>query len=254
MICVVIPAFNEEGPLRSLLHRLPNRIAGLPVTVIVVSDGSTDHTEECARDCGVDLISLPSNSGKGAALKAGLARAAAMEYSYLVTMDGDGQHDVDDLERLVLPVVADECDVALGSRYLQPSRRGSAPLNRYLVRAVTIAVLKRATGRSFTDPFCGYRCFSRGALQCIRFHGDQYHGELETIFDAHLHQLRVTEVAIKRIYTANSSKMGAHGGTLVGRFRAIAQYLSVIRSKSRELAGGATHHDESGDGGFQSRG
>ena len=237
MICVVIPAFNEEGPLKSLLDRLPDRIAGLPVTVIVVSDGSTDHTEKCARDSGVVVVSLPSNSGKGAALKAGLARAAAMEYGYLVTMDGDGQHDVDDLERLVLPVVAGKCDVALGSRYLDGRRHSRAPLNRYLVRAATIAVLKRATGRFFTDPFCGFRCFSREALQHIRFHGDQYHGELEAIFDAHLHNLRVTEVAIKRIYTGNSSKMGAHGGSLVGRIRTIAQYLSVIGSKSRSHGG-----------------
>jgi glycosyltransferase involved in cell wall biosynthesis len=237
MICVVIPAFNEEGSLRSLLHRLPDRIAGLPVTVVVVSDGSTDHTEECARDCGVVVVSLPSNSGKGAALKAGLARAAQMKYGYLVTMDGDGQHDIDDLERLALPVVAGDYDVALGSRYLEESRGDRAPLNRYLVRAATIAVLKRATGRSFTDPFCGYRCFSWEALQHIRFHGDQYHGELEAIFDAHLHKLRVTEVAIKRIYTGNSSKMGAHGGTLVGRIRTIAQYLSVIGNKSRAREG-----------------
>jgi glycosyltransferase involved in cell wall biosynthesis len=253
MICVVIPVFNEEGPLRSLLHRLPDRIARLPVKVIVVSDGSTDRTEECARDCGVDLVSLPSNSGKGAALKAGLARAAAMEYGYLVTMDGDGQHDVDDLEGLVLPVVAGEYDVTLGSRYLESSRRDRTPLNRYLVRAATIAVLKRATGRLYTDPFCGFRCFSREAVGRIQFHGDQYHGELEAIFDAHLHQLRVTEVAVKRIYTANSSKMGVHGGTLVGRTRAIVQYLSVIRSKSRG-PGVAQNHDESQDGGFQPRG
>jgi glycosyltransferase involved in cell wall biosynthesis len=252
MICVVIPAFNEEGPLRSLLHRLPDRIAGLPVAVVVVSDGSTDHTERCARECGVTVVSLPYNSGKGAALKAGLARAAAMDYSCLVTMDGDGQHDADDLEPLVLPVVAGEYDVALGSRYLETSRRGSAPLNRYMVRAATIAVLKRATGRSFTDPYCGYRCFSREALERIRFHGDQYHGELEAIFDAHLHELRVTEVAVKRIYTANSSKMGSHGGTLVGRIRTIAQYLSVIGSKSRGRGGHTAH--EPGDGGFESRG
>jgi glycosyltransferase involved in cell wall biosynthesis len=238
MICVVIPVFNEEASLRTLLRRLPDRIAGLPVTTIVVSDGSTDHSEECARDCGVVVVSLPSNSGKGAALKAGLARAEAIGYSYLVTMDGDGQHDVADLERLLLPVVAGEYDVALGSRYLDTGRRGETPLNRYLVRAATIAMLKQATGRAFTDPFCGYRCFSREALQRIRFHGNQYHGELEAIFDAHLHQLRVTEVSIKKIYTTNSSKMGAHGGTLVGRMRAVAQYLSVIRRKSREASGG----------------
>jgi glycosyltransferase involved in cell wall biosynthesis len=235
MICVVIPVFNEEARLRDVLRRIPDSVVGLAVTTIVVSDGSTDRTEDYARGCGVDLVALPSNSGKGAALRAGLARAAATGYRYLVTMDGDGQHDGADLERLVLPVVAGGCDVALGSRYLWDGGRGGAPLNRYLVRTAAVAVLKRATGRSFTDPFCGYRCFNREALGCIRFHGNHYQGELEAIFDACIHELRMTEVPITKIYTANSSKMSSHGGSLVGRMRAMQQYLAVIKSRSREV-------------------
>jgi polyprenyl-phospho-N-acetylgalactosaminyl synthase len=234
MICVVIPVYNEEARLEGVLRGIPCQLAGLPVTCIVVSDGSTDHTEDCARACGVVLVSLPSNRGKGAALKTGLERAAAMDYRYAVTMDGDGQHDAVDLERLVEPVVSGDFDIALGSRYTPESGRGDTPLNRYLVRTAVVALLKRVTGQTYTDPCCGYRCFSRDALNRIRFHGDRYHGELEAIFDAHIHRLRVTEVPIKKIYTPNSSKMGARGGTLLGRLRAIAQYLSVIVRKSHK--------------------
>jgi glycosyltransferase involved in cell wall biosynthesis len=235
VIAVVVPAFNEAAGLRTLLPRVPASLLGLPVRVIVVSDGSTDGTGAVALGHGAVVVHLPVHRGKGAALRAGLAHALELGPSCLVTMDADGQHDPADLERLVRPVLVDGCALAAGSRFLSDPSRGPTPRNRYLVRRATIAVLRATIGRAYTDPFCGYRCFSRQALQAIRLHGDHYQSELEALFEAAIHGLEVVEVPVPREYPAGWSRMGASIGGLLGRMWVIAQYASTIARKTREL-------------------
>jgi glycosyltransferase involved in cell wall biosynthesis len=235
MICIVIPALNEEARLRNVLPLIPPRLRGHEVSVVVVSDGSTDHTVEVAKENRAVVVALPVSGGKGVALRAGVDRATAIGFDYLVTMDGDGQHDPADLHRLVRPVLVDDFDAAFGSRYLSDPRRGNTPINRFLVKGVTAAYLKQKTGISLTDPFCGYRCFSRAALSSIAFEGNHYEGELEAIFDAAIHGLRIAEVPVRRIYSHQTSKMGNHGGRFRGRMWVLRQYLSTTRRKSRGL-------------------
>jgi glycosyltransferase involved in cell wall biosynthesis len=235
VIAVVVPAFNEADKLRVLLPRIPAHLFGLPVKVIVVSDGCTDGTDAVAVSHGSILVRLPRHRGKGAALRAGFDRAMELDLSQLVTMDADGQHYPADLERLVQPVIAGECELAVGSRFLSDPSRGPAPLNRYLVRKVIVAALLAALGRTYTDPCCGYRCFSFRALQAIRLQGDHYQSELETLFEAAIHGLKVVEVAVSRDYPPGSSKMGAQCGRLAGRAWVISQYVSTIARKTWEL-------------------
>jgi glycosyltransferase involved in cell wall biosynthesis len=235
VIAVVIPAFNEAGGLRNALPRVPASLLGLPVRVIVVSDGSTDGTGAVALDHGAAVVHLPGHRGKGAALRAGFARALELDPSCLVTMDADGQHDPADLERLVRPVLVEGGALSTGSRFLSDPSRGPTPRNRYLVRKATIAVLRATLGRAYTDPFCGYRCFSRRALQAIRLDGDHYQSELEALFEAAIHGLEVVEVPVPREYPAGWSRMGASIGGLLGRTWVIVQYAWTITRKTRQL-------------------
>ncbi|MGH2394881.1 MAG: glycosyltransferase family 2 protein [Candidatus Limnocylindria bacterium] len=235
MIAVVVPAFNEADPPRTLLPRIPACLFGVPVRVIVVSDGSTDGTEAVALDHGAVLVRLPRHRGKGAALRAGFAPAMELDPSQLVTMDADGQHDPADLERLVQPVMAEECALAIGSRFLSDNSRGPTPLNRHLVRRILVVALQATLGRTYTDPCCGYRCFSIQALQAIRLEGDHYQSELEALFEAAIHGLSVVEVPVRGDYPPGCSKMGAQVGRLAGRVWVISQYVSTIAKKSREL-------------------
>jgi glycosyltransferase involved in cell wall biosynthesis len=235
VIAVVVPAFDEADRLRTLLPRIPACLVGVPVQVIVISDGSTDGTDAVALDHGAMLVQLPKHRGKGAALRAGFAQAMELGPSQLVTMDADGQHDPADLERLVRPVMARECAIATGSRFLSDPSRGPTPLNRYLVRKVIIAALRATLGRTYTDPCCGYRCFSSQALQAIRLRGDHYQSELEALFEAAIHGLSVLEVPVRGDYPPGCSKMGARFGRLAGRVWVISQYVSTIARKTREL-------------------
>lgn len=150
-------------------------------------------------------------------------------------MDADGQHDPADLEQLVGPVLAGECELAAGSRFLPDSARGPAPLNRYLVRKALIAALRSTLGRTYTDPCCGYRCFSFQALARVRLRRNHYQSELETLFEAAIHGLAVTEVPVRANYPPDCSKMGARFGRLAGRMWVLGQYASTITAKAREL-------------------
>jgi glycosyltransferase involved in cell wall biosynthesis len=238
VICILIPALNEEAGLRALLPSIPRRLLGMPISVVVVSDGSTDGTHRVVEANAAVLVDLPANQGKGAALRAGLAYAAQLQFEHLITMDGDGQHAAADLERLLAPVAAGICDASFGSRYMQDARCGTTPWNRFLVRRAMVKYLHRRLGTTFTDPFCGYRCFTRAALEHIHFDGDGYHSELEAIFDAVINQLTVVDVPIRRIYGPATSKMGAGGSAFRGRVRVLGQYLEVVTRKSRELRQG----------------
>ena len=235
VIQLIIPAFNEAEPLDTLMERIPSTLEGLPVSVLVASDGSTDDTVAVAEVAGAAALDLQPNRGKGTAIRAALDNLASTTYEIAVLMDADGQHDPSDLQALVAPLVADEADIVVGSRYIGNEERGATPRNRYAVRWTTVALLERILGTRYSDPYCGFRAFTRSAIEGIEFCGNRYEGELEVLFDACRCGLRVAEVPVARIYGAGMSKMSADGGRIMGRLRVVGQYSSTIVRKTREL-------------------
>lgn len=231
MIYVLVPAFNEADNLETLLPRIPARILGRPVSTVVICDGSTDGTCRVGAAHGAEVVKLSSNQGKGSAVRAGAALLKGREIDAVVTMDGDGQHNPDELTTLVRPVLTGEGEVVIGSRYLTDQSKGSTPLNRFLVRSLFTHLLRRRLRQPVTDPFTGFRCMSPVAFEAVLLRGDRYEGELEVRFEAERADLKVIEVPIERIYTGGQSKMAATGG----RLRVIRGYVSTVRRKSKEL-------------------
>ncbi len=151
-VSIIIPAKNEEEGLAELLPRLT---AAYPdAEVIVVNDGSTDTTEQLCRDAGVIVLTHPYAKGNGAAVKSG-ARAATGDI--LVFMDADGQHDPDDIERL-LTRMADGYDMVVGAR----SGVGSqASVARWSANAVYNRFASWMVNRKIPDLTSGFRCIDR---------------------------------------------------------------------------------------------
>ena len=234
MIRLIIPAYDEAGPLQSLLSRLPSTLSGHDVVTLVVSDGSTDSTVQVARDAGIETMALSHNRGKGTAIRAAVTRLGSTEYDLAVLMDADGQHDPADLEALVAPLIASDSDISLGSRYLASEGRGSTPMNRYMIRWLTVVVLERILGTRFTDPYCGFRAFTREAIEGIDLQANRYEAELEMLFEAFRGNLLMVEVPVEKVYGVGMSKM-SEGGRLLGRMRVIRQYATTIVRKTRQL-------------------
>ncbi|MDQ3070861.1 MAG: glycosyltransferase family 2 protein [Acidobacteriota bacterium] len=114
---VIIPAYNEEHSLRQLLPRLPAFVAGQPVSAIVVSDGARDRSVDVARAAAVPVTAHAINRGQGGAIRTGFELAARDGADIVVTMDADGQHQPEEIARLVEPIVRGEADFVMGTRF-----------------------------------------------------------------------------------------------------------------------------------------
>lgn len=148
---VFIPAWNEEGNLPAVLDALHERLPELDV--LVVDDGSTDRTAEVAREHGAEVLSLGSNQGLRVGIAAGYRWALDHGYAFCGRVDADGQHPADELARLLARVRSDECDVAVGSRFV--SGNGYAPY-RYKpspARRFGTGLLRRSVGLVLRRPF-----------------------------------------------------------------------------------------------------
>ncbi|MGB7859048.1 MAG: glycosyltransferase family 2 protein [Acidimicrobiia bacterium] len=227
-VVVLMPAFNEGTKIADVLAAMPKSLLGRDLLVVVIDDGSTDGTADIAESSGASVIRQPSNQGKGAALAVGLDHVRSLGCEATVWMDSDGQHLPESLSRIVAPVLFDDIDLCVGSRYLDERQRHSAPLNRRLVRQMAIGAVQRITGYHVTDPFSGFRCLSRRALETVHLEGRGYESELESCFAVARAGLTYREVPIPRIYGPGTSKMGHRRGALIGRIAVVAGYRRTI--------------------------
>jgi glycosyltransferase involved in cell wall biosynthesis len=193
-VVAVIPAFNEERAVGSVVLRLRHVLDA----VIVVNDGSSDATEEVARLAGAQVISHPTNRGYGAAIKTGLAAAQKLEPRAVVLMDADGQHRVEDVLDLVRPVVGDEADVAVGSRFADD--RTQVPRMRRVAQHGLTWLTNVGSGVKLTDSQSGMRAFGPKALQALLLSSTSMAAASEMQFLAGEAQLRVCEVPIEIRY------------------------------------------------------
>jgi glycosyltransferase involved in cell wall biosynthesis len=148
---IFIPAWNEEDNLPAVLDGLH---AAIPdADILVVDDGSTDRTAEVAREHGAEVNSLGVNQGLRVGIAAGYRWALDHDYAYCGRVDADGQHPPHELARLLALVRADECDVAVGSRFVAGD---GYPAYRYRpspARSFGTAVLRRAMKLVLRRPF-----------------------------------------------------------------------------------------------------
>ncbi len=205
-IMVLIPAYNEAQNLRHLLPKIPKTIDGMQVGVLVVDDGSDDATAESVQEHGYLVVSNIINRGGGAALRLGYDILRASPADICITMDADGQHQPEEIENLILPIIKDHSDVVIGSRMLGAREKDSP------VRAAGVhlfgAVVSSLLGKRITDPSSGFRAFKMDKIKHIDLREDQYHTS-ELIIEAVKKGLRVTEVPVtilKRKY--GKSKKG----------------------------------------------
>jgi glycosyltransferase involved in cell wall biosynthesis len=148
---IFIPAWNEEDNLPSVLDGLR---AELPdADVLVVDDGSTDRTAEVAREHGAEVHSLGANLGLRVGIAAGYRWALEHDYAFCGRVDADGQHPAHELARLLALVRADECDVAVGSRFVSGDGYAAYRYRPSPARRFGTAVLRRAMKLVLRRPF-----------------------------------------------------------------------------------------------------
>ncbi len=231
VVAVLMPAFNEQAAIGQVIAGVPPVVHDRAVHVIVIDDGSTDATASIAADAGADVVVSRRNQGKGCALRSGLQRIGLLDPDAVVWMDADGQHPPEALPDITAPILSGSTDMVVGSRYLRPSKT-KAPLNRRLVRRAVILAVESLSGYRLTDPFSGYRGFSPAGVEVLELTGERYECELEAFFSVAEAGLRIEEIAIPRLYSDHSSKMGYHRGRLRGRMDVLRGYARTLVAHS----------------------
>jgi glycosyltransferase involved in cell wall biosynthesis len=154
----VVPAFNEQQNVGRVIEEIRAFDAGLDI--VVVDDGSVDATASVARQHGAIVLCLPFNLGIGGAVQTGFRYAFEHGYDLAVRVDGDGQHDPSQLDRVVAPVLADEADIAVGSRFVEASQGYRSSRSRRVGIRLLALVVSRIVGRRVTDTTSGFQALN----------------------------------------------------------------------------------------------
>jgi glycosyltransferase involved in cell wall biosynthesis len=216
LVYFVIPAYNEGACVGDVVGRVKARFPH----VVVVDDGSGDATAEVSRAAGATVVRHLVNRGQGAALKTGIDYALARGAEVIVTFDSDGQHQLEDVDALLAPVIAGECDVALGSRFL---RGGSnVPFLRKFTLKLGVVFTRLVSRIRVTDTHNGLRALSREAASRIQIRQDRMAHASEILDEISRLKLRFREVPTRIVYTDYSRAKGQRSSAA---FRVVWDFL-----------------------------
>lgn len=218
-ICVLIPVLNESGTIGSVVSGV--RVRGLDV--VVVDDGSTDNSGAIARQDGATVIRHEARKGKGQSLRDGFQYVLEHGYEGVITMDGDGQHDVSDLDKFLQLISEKRPGVIVGNRMANPK---GMPLVRYLTNRFMSFLISSACGQNVPDTQCGYRYISAAVLREVPLASDDFEIETEMLMKSAKHGFHVDSVPVMTIYRNEESKIHPLKDTV----RFIKYFSKEIRS------------------------
>jgi glycosyltransferase involved in cell wall biosynthesis len=188
----LVPAYQAAESIAVVVRGALRHLA----RVLVVDDGSTDGTGDRASSAGAEVLRLASNSGKGSALRAGLEEILASPATHVVFLDGDGQHDPEDLPAL-LAAAREGDDFVIGSRMANPEE---TPAVRYRTNEIGSRILTRMTGHDVVDGQSGYRAISAGLLRRLNLKSRGYLIETEILLKSAPFVRRFRHVRVRAIY------------------------------------------------------
>jgi len=207
-ILVVIPAFNEEEQIATVVQQVKEQVP--EAQILVVNDGSSDRTEQRALASGAKVLSHPFNMGYGVALQTGYKYARQYGFEYVLQMDGDGQHDPQYLRTLLAEVKEERMDVVIGSRFLGRREYHVPPLRRIGMRLFGF-IAGHLSGQKITDPTSGYQALGRRAIEFFTrdaFPGD--YPDADVLVMLHRAGLRMQEAPVAMRPNSNGRSM--HNG------------------------------------------
>lgn len=192
-ILIIIPAYNEEKSIENVVKSLKKQ--KVKVDYLIINDCSTDSTEKVCRDNDLNYISLPVNLGIGGGVQTGYQYAVENGYDIAIQMDGDGQHEPIYIEHLIQPILNNEADMVIGSRFLKKDGFQSSGLRRF-----GISFLKRliqiCCGVVIQDTTSGFRATNKDVTRFFSENYAQDYPEPEAIIACVLNGYKVAEVPV----------------------------------------------------------
>lgn len=205
--CVIIPTYNESKTIAGLIKQ----VLSLGFKVIVIDDGSSDSTADIAQTSGVTVLRNLKNLGKGAALVKGYNFAVAQGFDAVISMDGDGQHEPNDLAVFVQKAESSNCGVIVGNRMTAIRQM---PVLRILTNRFMSWLISLITGQYIPDTQCGFRLVRADILRKIILSTTKYETESEILIRAARLGARIEAVPVKTIYLGGKSQINPFVDTL----------------------------------------
>jgi glycosyltransferase involved in cell wall biosynthesis len=223
-VCALIPAYNEAANIARVVRGCAPHVA----EVLVVDDGSGDGTARLAEEARATVIIHKRNAGKGAAIRTGFDYVRGGEFDAVVLLDGDGQHDWDEIPRFIEAAERTGAGVVLGDRM---GDIGEMPALRRWTNRTTSGILSRLASRRLPDSQCGFRLVRAEVLADLDLRTSNYETESEMLLQAAWAGHRIENLPIKTIYNAAPSKI--HKVRDTWRFIKLVVRARVLRGRVR---------------------
>ena len=211
-VIIGIPAFNEEKNIASIITKL----MGISDTVIVCNDGSSDLTSEIAEKMGAIVINHEKNLGYGGAIRTIFIKAKEMNGDILVTFDADGQHRVEDIQNVIKPIINQEADLVIGSRFLDESEKEVPQYRKVGIKVIT-KITNASIKKQLTDSQSGFRAYSKQVINELNPSELGMGISTEILIKASSKNFKILEVPIKILYTGDTSTHNpiSHGSSVI---------------------------------------
>ena len=198
-ITIGIPAYNEEKNIALIITKLKK----ITDSIIVCDDGSSDMTAEISKNLGATVISHKKNMGYGVAINSIFQKSKELNVDLLVTFDADGQHRVEDIEKVVEPIKNNTADLVIGSRFLD--KKSDVPNYRKIGIKVITKVTNASIRKKLTDSQSGFRAYNGQVLSQISPSDMGMGISTEILIKSSSKGLRIMEVPITILYSGNTS-------------------------------------------------
>jgi glycosyltransferase involved in cell wall biosynthesis len=192
-ICALIPAFNESPHIAKVVEGVRRHFAD----VVVIDDGSSDGTANIARAAGATCLQLPRNCGKASALRAGIAFARDHNFTYVITLDGDGQHLPEDIPVMLRVAQETGADLIIGARCFD---RALMPRSRYFSNVVGSRLASALVGCEIRDSQSGFRLFRLDKLAGAKLRSRLYELEMEILIKMVRSGCTIAHAPVRMIY------------------------------------------------------
>ena len=200
LIVVGIPAYNEEKNIARIIAKLQKAAD----KIIVCNDGSTDLTGVIAEKMGAVVVNHQKNLGYGAGIRSIFLKAMEFDFDILVTFDGDGQHRVEDVKAVLEPIIKNDADIVIGSRFINDGDKNVPKYRKAGIKAIT-SISNTAADMKLTDSQSGFRAYKNNVLKDIVPSDYGMGVSTEILIKASKKGYRIKEVPITVLYEGDTS-------------------------------------------------
>ena len=221
-VLLIIPAYNEEENIEKTVKTIKDY--NKDIDYIVINDGSKDNTPKILNEKNINHIDLVNNLGIGGAVQTGYKYAYENNYDIAIQFDGDGQHDINCIDKIIEPLVNEQVDMCIGTRYLdKSSSKFQSTFIRRLGSNIISLCIKICTGAKITDPTSGFRAVNKNVIEEFAKKYPTEYPEPESTVSLLVNKYKVKEVPVNM-----NEREGGNSSLTLNLWKPIDYMIKVI--------------------------